>query len=880
MKCVVRVLVVLLPLCTPAHQVTPPLRQLLTTHAALSGLEDSPLREVRGVVGGRVLLPCDLHPPRHEDSTHLVLFYHGNGGTPIYSVDARKVALPRANHWAETGLKGRATLSLDRGQPGLVLHEVLKSDEGDYRCRVDFLESPTRNLRIRLDVVVPPRRLTVTTQYSPDVGVMKVAGPFPVAAQVTLFCLVMGGQPRPQVTWWHEGSLLDNISEVTTNQITRNALYLPPLTRADLNKTLTCQASNSDLAIPLSQSVTLDVTYSPTWVGVLSDSPGEVVVTEGVAHTVTCEARGARPPAQLQWWLDGRKLTSASQVAVAGEVSYSTVTLVAEAGQNGLTLTCRATTPGLPRSALTATTTLTVLYKPLLQLRAEGEAALGQVEEGWNVTFFCHVNAHPPVSTIHWARDGVPLLTEGQERLVLKSVTREASGSYTCAAANTEGARTSNTLTLTVMFLPRCSPGQKTVYGAARHEQLHVPCTVLAHPAPDSFRWAVNTSTGVVDVALNLSRFLGAKSIVLYTPQTHHDFGDLLCWAVNDLGPQLRPCVFKIIPAAKPEPVRWCTAERNASMPISYMVLACVPGWDGGLNQTFTLEVRQTAHEEVLEAFRHASDPTFIISGMKLGVQYLLTVTAANARGSSQPTTINYTATAASTDKVVSPHPNFLLGLMPILMAMGVLLVMVAACVGMGFLVAKLRRGHTIMDTRTMLQASPMRDDLDIRDGHTIVCVKECEKEEVLRNPSTVACNLYVTPSSLLNNCGKVTAEETDDLLPNRLCAPLASIDSLECSSTSISQTSTSTTVTLNPNFLVKEPDILSRNPDYLARKSDYLVRVPHFAARNTRFAHQRQDYFPPNPDFPPGKQSHLARAPEYWEEVTQLLSTHRESSV
>lgn len=50
-------------------------------------------------------------------------------------------------------------------------------------------------------------------------------------------------------------------------------------------------------------------------------------------------------------------------------------------------------------------------------------------------------------------------------------------------------------------------------------------------------------------------------------------------------------------------------------MPASYVVLACVPGWDGGLNQTFTLEVRQAAQEEVLEAFRHASDPTFIISG-------------------------------------------------------------------------------------------------------------------------------------------------------------------------------------------------------------------------------------------------------------------------
>lgn len=63
------------------------------------------------------------------------------------------------------------------------------------------------------------------------------------------------------------------------------------------------------------------------------------------------------------------------------------------------------------------------------------------------------------------------------------------------------------------------------------------------------YRWAVNTSSGVVDVPLNLSNSRGVKSLLRYTPQTHHDFGDLLCWAINDLGTQLTPCVFKVIPA-------------------------------------------------------------------------------------------------------------------------------------------------------------------------------------------------------------------------------------------------------------------------------------------------------------------------------------------
>ena len=37
--------------------------------------------------------------------------------------------------------------------PGLILEDVRKDDEGEYRCRVDFMHSPTSNLRIKLIVI-------------------------------------------------------------------------------------------------------------------------------------------------------------------------------------------------------------------------------------------------------------------------------------------------------------------------------------------------------------------------------------------------------------------------------------------------------------------------------------------------------------------------------------------------------------------------------------------------------------------------------------------------------------------------------------------------------------------------------------------------------
>ncbi|MPC86932.1 hypothetical protein E2C01_081775 [Portunus trituberculatus] len=67
------------------------------------------------------------------------------------------------------------------------------------------------------------------------------------------------GRPLPLVTWWHEGSLLDDVSEETRGQVTWNTLTLPDLTRQHLHRVITCQAANSNLTQPLRSSVTLDM---------------------------------------------------------------------------------------------------------------------------------------------------------------------------------------------------------------------------------------------------------------------------------------------------------------------------------------------------------------------------------------------------------------------------------------------------------------------------------------------------------------------------------------------------------------------------------------------------------------------------------------------
>ncbi len=42
-------------------------------------------------------------------------------------------------------------------------------------------------------------------------------------------------------------------------------------------------------------------------------------------------------------------------------------------------------------------------------------------------------------------------------------------------------------------------------------------------------------------------------------PRTELDYGSLLCWATNSVGRQRDPCVFHLVPAGAPDPVRNCS---------------------------------------------------------------------------------------------------------------------------------------------------------------------------------------------------------------------------------------------------------------------------------------------------------------------------------
>ena len=84
-------------------------------------------------------------------------------------------------------------------------------------------------------------------------------GPYQVGDSLRLRCESMGGIPPPEVSWWDGPILLDDQSEITSEQQVANILVIKRLRRRDLNRRITCKANNTVLSPPLQTSVTLDM---------------------------------------------------------------------------------------------------------------------------------------------------------------------------------------------------------------------------------------------------------------------------------------------------------------------------------------------------------------------------------------------------------------------------------------------------------------------------------------------------------------------------------------------------------------------------------------------------------------------------------------------
>ncbi|XP_037072920.1 nephrin-like isoform X2 [Pollicipes pollicipes] len=658
----------------------------------------SQLTHVSAAEGKTAELPCDVTPPVAGDELRLVLWYYGTGGTPIYTYDSRKSSRISGAHWVDPKLdSSRVQFHADSRPAHLRVTAVQREDQRLYRCRVDFLHSPTRNSRVNLTVIVPPGPPVVTDETGRVIG-RGASSRHREGQMLQLTCRSSGGSPLPNVTWWRGSALLDGTWQPGANGSVSNQLIAGPLSRDDLGAEYTCWAANHALSPPRSTTVAIDMLLRPLSVALLgTNNPLSV----GVTYLLTCQSAGSRPAAVITWWLGGRQLKLTNQTSSHdGNVTTSKVTLTPKVKDSGQIIRCQASNPHLS-DTIEDLWRLKIRYAPLVRLQLRSSLPSRGVREGDLVAMECRVQANPAALRVVWKRDGEALVSDprhglvlANNSLILRGVTRAASGNYSCEAFNDEGTGTSSVVRLRVQYAPACRPDHVTQYAVSRGETVNVTCRVTAEPAPFRFVWAFNTSGHVIDLPESSWQSAGAASVCRYTPRTQLDYGDLLCWAENDLAQQARPCVVSIVPAERPEPPANCSVANGTSQSVD---VVCAAGRDGGLSQTFALEVVDSQRETLVSNVS-SDEPRFAVAGLRPGRRYRLEVYASNAKGRSDrhvthcetPEDVAQRITAADAESPaaalqMTPILGILIGIVGVLVLSAVVIVVgIRVCSGGG----------------------------------------------------------------------------------------------------------------------------------------------------------------------------------------------------
>ncbi|XP_022240418.1 hemicentin-1-like isoform X2 [Limulus polyphemus] len=723
--------------------------KLKAAHYYYDGQKEYP--EYDSVVGRKITLPCNITPPSQDDRVSLVLWYHGTSENPLYSVDARNEPVAQAKRVVHDEYASRATLNITIRTIYLIIEPVTEEDAGEYRCRVDYQIGRTTHRKLKVNIIVPPKEIYV--RHGDQIFNDGSVGPIEEDSFLNLTCEATGGKPPPSVIWWHGSTLLDDTYWKVSEEIVANTLVIPYVHRNYSFRAFTCNASNTDSIIPASVTVELDLVLKPQIVRI--SAPKNPLVS-GSAAEIMCQTNGSFPLAEVTWWMEGKKMKQYNKpLTDSTRITTSYITITPKIGDNGKTLVCQAKNPRLPESTLEDSWKLDVQYEPLLSLTLRTSDKNNVIQEGTDVYLECNINANPQFRELLWKFNGKILISNPVNgiviqgpSLILRNVTRAQDGIYHCVADNVIGKGQSNDIHMAVSFAPVCETRQKTIYIVGRQEKVRIYCEVTAKPTDVVFRWTFNTSSETVDAdSVNST---GTTSFAVFSPKCKYDYGIVYCWGENIIGIQKEPCVFNILPAARPDPVANCSVENQTQKSFT---VECTAGDDGGLTQHFHLVAYNRKSNELLVNHTSLDLPIFKINGLPPGSPLRIFIYASNAQGNSISLVLE-TRTLLSAEKHTGNLPPALFSpLLAILLGLILVLVILAVIV-----LFTIKQRRTRMQQGVTLGSSngPKSND------HLKTIVDQTETEEkcpdLIPFRSTIAStefdDTFMSPSVIMTDMG------------------------------------------------------------------------------------------------------------------------------
>ncbi|RWS23029.1 nephrin-like protein, partial [Leptotrombidium deliense] len=365
-----------------------------------------------------------------------------------------------------------------------------------------------------------------------------------------------------------------------------------------------------------------------------------------------CQAKGSKPAAKIIWMIDNLVIEKVGEsISNDGFITTNFLTFVPSIEDNGKRLLCIAFNPSFHNHSIEDGFALDIFYSPLVSLVLGANSKTDEIREGNTVSLQCNIQANPAVDEIGWRFNGKAISSDSGivtridfHSLLIANVTRMHKGDFQCFASNS--LEKHNVRICIGIDSPVCKMDERHFLGIARNDEALIMCEVDSVSTAVKFYWTFENIDGqVTDLETFTSN--GVTSVLKFTPKSQEDYGIINCKAENNIGLQLLPCSFLVYPEGKhlnvilndayklistkgpPDSPENCTFNNVSN---SQLTVECIPGYNGGLNQIFHLEVTLLLSAQLI-ANLTTLYPLFKVVALPSETLLLLNIYSSNSKG-------------------------------------------------------------------------------------------------------------------------------------------------------------------------------------------------------------------------------------------------------